>query len=62
MGLGFIIKKALHFLPKVTCRDGQKCGVLHELRKNYNSAHVVVSTEDRFLGFLGFREIDWISY
>lgn len=39
--------KALHFLPKVDCRDGQKCGVLHELRKNYNSLHVVVSTEDR---------------
>jgi len=37
-----------NFGTQVDCRAGQKCGVLHELRKNYNSAHVVISTEDRW--------------
>jgi len=33
---------------EVTCRAGQKCGVLHELRKNLDNHHTVVSTESRW--------------
>ena len=46
-----------NFPLKVDCRAGQKCGVLHEHRKNYNSAHVVISTEDRFAFILEVLEV-----
>ena len=46
---GWIFMNLFIFKTKVDCnlQAGQKCGVLHEHRDIYNSAHVVVSTEDR---------------
>ena len=51
----------VHVPIKVDCRAGEKCGVLHELRKNYNSAHVVISTEDRFVFDLEVPEVYYLS-